>query len=314
MGELPDLGAEAAAHAGADRLGRGVLGLLLGLLGALQRAAGLGRGRRRRARGRAAAGARSRSPRRRARGRPRPAATRRRRAAPRRLRGEAPAGSPKRASTAAMRSCSAGLARHRFDRRAADLGLQRRRRALGDDLAVVDDPDPVGERVGLLQVLGGEEDGDAVLGGEPRDLVPERGAALDVEAGGRLVEEEDARAGGRAPAPGRAGASSRPSSRRPCGRPPRRGRPARAARRRARSRSALAMPCSAVCRRMCSRPVSSGSSAASCSAAPIDERTCGPSLTMSKPATRAVPAVGGSSVVSISTVVDLPAPLGPRKP
>ena len=35
---------------------------------------------------------------------------------------------------------------------------------------------------------------------------------------------------------------------------------------------------------------------------------------MSKPATRAVPAVGGSSVVSISTVVDLPAPLGPRKP
>ena len=28
----------------------------------------------------------------------------------------------------------------------------------------------------------------------------------------------------------------------------------------------------------------------------------------------AVPAVGGSSVVSISTVVDLPAPLGPRKP
>ena len=60
-------------------------------------------------------------------------------------------------------------------------------------MAVVDDPDPVGERVGLLQVLGGEEDGDALLGGEPRHLVPERGAALDVEAGGRLVEEEDAR-------------------------------------------------------------------------------------------------------------------------
>ena len=39
-----------------------------------------------------------------------------------------------------------------------------------------------------------------------------------------------------------------------------------------------------------------------------------PSRTMSWPATRAVPAVGGSSVVSISTVVDLPAPLGPRKP
>ena len=31
-------------------------------------------------------------------------------------------------------------------------------------------------------------------------------------------------------------------------------------------------------------------------------------------ATRAVPEVGGSSVVSMRTVVDLPAPFGPRKP
>ena len=65
---------------------------------------------------------------------------------------------------------------------------------------------------------------------------------------------------------------------------------------------------------MWSRPVSSGSSAASWSAAPIAARTCGPCLTTSKPATRAVPAVGGSSVVSMCTVVDLPAPFGPRKP
>src|SRR5918998_5677904 len=43
-------------------------------------------------------------------------------------------------------------------------------------------------------------------------------------------------------------------------------------------------------------------------------RTGGPALTMSWPATRAVPLVGGKSVVSIRTVVDLPAPLGPRKP
>ena len=33
-----------------------------------------------------------------------------------------------------------------------------------------------------------------------------------------------------------------------------------------------------------------------------------------EPATVARPAVGGSSVVSMCTVVDLPAPLGPRKP
>ena len=43
-------------------------------------------------------------------------------------------------------------------------------------------------------------------------------------------------------------------------------------------------------------------------------RTSGPSRTMSWPATRAVPELGGSSVVSMSTVVDLPAPLGPRNP
>ena len=34
---------------------------------------------------------------------------------------------------------------------------------------------------------------------------------------------------------------------------------------------------------------------------------------MSKPPTRALPAVGGSSVVSMWTVVDLPAPFGPEE-
>ena len=43
-------------------------------------------------------------------------------------------------------------------------------------------------------------------------------------------------------------------------------------------------------------------------------RTCAPWVATSKPATLALPPVGGSSVVSIRTVVDLPAPLGPRKP
>ena len=122
--------------------------------------------------------------------------------------------------------------------------------------------------------------------GEAADLGPERVAALRVEAGRRLVEEEDARAvderereveAALHPARVRAhlavgGAAS--------------ARRARAARRRVRARSSRGMPCSAVWRRRCSRPVSSGSSAASWSAAPIAARTCGPSLTTSKPATR----------------------------
>lgn len=40
----------------------------------------------------------------------------------------------------------------------------------------------------------------------------------------------------------------------------------------------------------------------------------GPAVTTSKPATRAVPPAGRTRVHSIEMVVDLPAPLGPRKP
>ena len=80
-----------------------------------------------------------------------------------------------------------------MDARPADLGLERRRSALRDDPPVVDDPDAVGEHVGLLEVLRREEDGDALVAGEPRDLLPECGAALDVETRRRLVEKDDAR-------------------------------------------------------------------------------------------------------------------------
>ncbi len=83
------------------------------------------------------------------------------------------------------------VAGNRLDGRAADLRLQRARCALGDDLAVVDDPDAIREDVGLFEVLRGEEDGHAVVLREAGDLLPERRSALRVEAGRRLVEEED---------------------------------------------------------------------------------------------------------------------------
>ena len=141
-----------------------------------------------------------------------------------------------------------------LDRRAPDLGLQRLRRALGDDLAVVDDPDAVGEHVGLLEVLRGEEDGHAVLAREPRDLVPQVGAALRIEARWSARRGTGRAGGARARARGRAGASCRPSSRRPCGRP-RRSSPTRSSSSSPRARrSAFGTPCSVVCRRMCSRP------------------------------------------------------------
>ena len=63
-----------------------------------------------------------------------------------------------------------------------------------------------------------------------------------------------------------------------------------------------------------SRPVWRGSSPASCSATPIRRRARSGWWATSTPATRAVPEVMESSVVSMRTVVDLPAPFGPRKP
>ena len=166
-------------------------------------------------------------------------------------------------------------------------------RALGDDPAVVDDPDAVGEHVRLLEVLRRQEDGHALVAREPPDLLPERGAALRVEARRRLVEEEDRRVVDQRRAQGRAGASCRPSTCGSCGRRPsvsptrveQRGRSAPAVRRRG---SRAARPAAAGARGR----VRNGSSAVSWSAAPIEARTFGPSRTTSKPATVARPAGG----------------------
>ena len=64
-------------------------------------------------------------------------------------------------------------------------------RAFGNDLAVVDDHDPVGQVVGLFEVLGGEQHVGAV-GDELAHSFPEGDAASRVEPGGRLVEQQDA--------------------------------------------------------------------------------------------------------------------------
>ena len=70
-----------------------------------------------------------------------------------------------------------------------DPALQLVGHALGDDLAVVDHEHPVAERVGLLQVVRGQEDRGAETLAQPADVIPQVAAALRVEPGGRLVEE-----------------------------------------------------------------------------------------------------------------------------
>src|SRR5207237_9744744 len=73
-----------------------------------------------------------------------------------------------------------------------DPALQVVGRALGDQATVVEDGDAVGKLVGLLEVLGGEEDGDP-RGDEFADDLPHGVPAPGVQAGGRLVEEDDPR-------------------------------------------------------------------------------------------------------------------------
>src|SRR5919201_2433879 len=63
-----------------------------------------------------------------------------------------------------------------------------------------------------------------------------------------------------------------------------------------------------------SRAVSWSSSDGSWNTRPMRWRTAAGSCMTSTPATRATPAVGVSRVQSMEIVVDLPAPLGPRKP
>ena len=128
-----------------------------------------GLARRRRARPRARPG----------RGRPRAAWRRRRRSARRRAgraAARAMASSPGPVTT---KVCRPDRAEHLLDG------------ALGDHPAVGDVADAVAA-LGLVHVVGGDEHGHAV-GGQPVDLVPELAPRLGVDAGGRLVEQEELR-------------------------------------------------------------------------------------------------------------------------
>ena len=62
-----------------------------------------------------------------------------------------------------------------------------------EEAAVLDDPDPLGQLLRFFEVVGGEHDRRS-LGSELADVGPEIAAQLHVDAGGRLVEEEDSRA------------------------------------------------------------------------------------------------------------------------
>ena len=183
-------------------------------------------------------------------------------------------------------------------------------RAAGDGPAVVDDRDVVGQLVGLVEVLGGEQHvgaGRARARGSPataRCGCGDRGrwSARRAAAGG--VRRRGWRRG-------RAGGACRPSSRGPGGRPRPRGRAGRAPRPPRPGPHRRPWPNRRATMTRFSRPVMAGSTAANWPASPITPRTRSGCRAASMPATRRRPASGRSSVATARTRVDLPAPFGP---
>ena len=118
-----------------------------------------------------------------------------RRSAPACARAARPPPSPRALEALDHRDCVARLPVLELDcdELALESTLELFRRSLDDDPAARHDRQPVGELVGLLEVVGRQQDREALLRGQALHLDPHRDARLGVEAGGRLVEEEDAR-------------------------------------------------------------------------------------------------------------------------
>ena len=162
----------------------------------------------------------------------------------------------------------------------ADPALQLLGRARRDDLAVVDDHDLVGQFVGLVQVLGGEQQRGAA-GHQRPDDVPHPQPGPRVQARGRLVEEQHLRAARPGWRPGPGAAACRRSRSWPR-------RSAASIRSNCSSSSAARLRASGQLRwysrpmiSRFSRPVSSSWIAADCPASPIDRRTAAASRTTS---------------------------------
>ena len=184
---------------------------------------------------------------------------------------------------------------------------ERLRRALGDDPPCGDDRDAVGQALGLLHVVGGQEDGLAELAQTVDDL-PGGAARRRVEARCRLVEEDqlgiaDQRERDVQPA---ALAARQRSPRAP--RPARAGRRARASRPPARGAGSSRRTAPGT-----RAPSARARAADSCRTMPRRARHSAPPRDGSAPSTRTPPPLGLRKPSRISTVVVLPAPLGPRK-
>ena len=133
--------------------------------------------------------------------RPRPARRRRRRCRGGCGRAAPPGARPARPASGATSSCCAGR-EAQLDHLLGGVRLdQLARRALGGEAPLVHDDQPVAELLGLVHVVGGDDQRDPVLL-EPVEAVPEQVAGLGVEPGGRLVEDQQVGIGDERPGDG----------------------------------------------------------------------------------------------------------------
>ncbi len=96
-------------------------------------------------------------------------------------------------------------------------GAQRLERAVGQDPPRPDHDHPLGQRLDVVHVVGGEDDGDAVVAVQASDELAHRQLRGRVEADGRLVEEEQRRLDAAAPRRSRSASAGRATAGAPAG-------------------------------------------------------------------------------------------------
>jgi hypothetical protein len=62
--------------------------------------------------------------------------------------------------------------------------------SFSQEMPVADEPDALAELLGLLEVVGREEHGDGLLAVQPSQVAPQLVAQLQIDARGRLVEDQ----------------------------------------------------------------------------------------------------------------------------
>src|SRR4029450_113847 len=98
------------------------------------------------------------------------------------------AGDPLKRGTAHVRFVGEGRPELDVNGIATQLTLELVRRTVRDDPPLVHDPQPGGEAIRFLEVVGREQDRQALATGEPGDLLPHRGSCPWVQTRSRLAE------------------------------------------------------------------------------------------------------------------------------